>query len=251
VTLFNYEAKLSKLRELEARMGETDFWDDQPKARRVVAELKSMKAQIDPLTDAITRFGDAKLGYEMAKEAGDKDLLKEADEQLFILQSKMDKVELQSLLSGKHDHRNCFITIAAGAGGTEAEDWCEMLFRMYLFYCEKMGWGIEEVDKSYGGEVGIDSVTLHITGPYAFGYLNCERGTHRLARVSPFNAQGKRQTSFASVEVTPRSRRPRSRFRRRTSTSWSSPAPPARAARTSTRSRPPCGSRTSPPASRW
>jgi peptide chain release factor 2 len=115
----------------------------------------------------------------------------------------MDKVELQSLLSGKHDHRNCFLTISAGAGGTEAEEWCEMLFRMYLFYCEKMGWQIEEVDKAYGGEVGIDSVTLHIKGPYAFGYLSCERGTHRLARVSPFNAQGKRQTSFATVEVTP------------------------------------------------
>jgi peptide chain release factor 2 len=165
--------------------------------------LKTLKAQVDPLQEVISRFEDARLGYEMAKEAGDKDLLVEADEQLFQLLSKMDKVELQSLLSGKHDHRNCFLTISAGAGGTEAEDWCEMLFRMYLFYCEKMGWQIEEVDKAYGGEVGIDSVTLHIKGPYAFGYLSCERGTHRLARVSPFNAQGKRQTSFATVEVTP------------------------------------------------
>jgi peptide chain release factor 2 len=139
----------------------------------------------------------------MSREAGDKDLLAEADAQLFQLQGRMEKVELQSLLSGKHDHRNCFLTISAGVGGTEANDWAEMLFRMYLYYCEKMGWAIEEVDRGFGAEVGIDSVTLHVKGPYAFGYLSCERGTHRLARVSPFNAQGKRQTSFATVDVIP------------------------------------------------
>ena len=158
---------------------------------------------MDPLRDVISRFEDAKLAYQMSKESGDKDLLAEADEQLFQIQPRMAKVELQSLLSGKHDHRNCFLTISAGVGGTEANDWAEMLFRMYLYYCEKMGWKIEEVDRGFGAEVGIDSVTLHIQGPYAFGYLNCERGTHRLARVSPFNAQGKRQTSFATVDVIP------------------------------------------------
>jgi peptide chain release factor 2 len=115
----------------------------------------------------------------------------------------MQKVELRSLLSGRHDHRNCFLTISAGVGGTEANDWADMLLRMYIFYCEKMGFEMEEVDKGFGAEVGIDSVTLHIKGPYAFGYLKCERGSHRLARVSPFNAQGKRQTSFATVEVSP------------------------------------------------
>ncbi len=139
----------------------------------------------------------------MSKEAGDNDLLKEADEALFKLTARMGKVELQSLLSGRHDNKNCFLTISAGVGGTEANDWCEMLFRMYLFYCEKMGWKLEEVDKSYGTEVGIDAVTLRVQGPFAFGYLKCEQGTHRLARVSPFNAQGKRQTSFCTVEVTP------------------------------------------------
>jgi len=184
-------------------MGQTDFWDNQEKARKTVAQLKTLKAQVEPLRNVISDFEDAKLGYEMSREAGDKELLAEADEQLFRLQNKMEKVELQSLLSGKHDHRNCFLTIAAGVGGTEANDWAEMLFRMYLFYCEKMGWQIEEVDKGFGAEVGIDSVVLHIKGPYAFGYLNCERGTHRLARVSPFNAQGKRQTSFATIDVIP------------------------------------------------
>lgn len=184
-------------------MGEADFWDNQEKARKTVAQLKTLKAQVEPLRNVIAGFEDAKLGYEMSREAGDKELLAEADAQLYGLQAKMEKVELQSLLSGKHDHRNCFLTISAGVGGTEANDWAEMLFRMYLFYCEKMGWQIEEVDKGFGAEVGIDSVTLHIKGAYAFGYLNCERGTHRLARVSPFNAQGKRQTSFATVDVIP------------------------------------------------
>ncbi len=169
----------------------------------MLGQFKSLKAQVDPLRDVITRFEDARLAYQMSKEAGDKDLLAEADEQLFQIEPKMAKVELQSLLSGRHDHRNAFITISAGVGGTEANDWAEMLFRMYLYYCEKMGWKIEEVDRGFGAEVGIDSVTLHIQGPYAFGYLNCERGTHRLARVSPFNAQGKRQTSFATVDVIP------------------------------------------------
>jgi peptide chain release factor 2 len=184
-------------------MGETDFWDDPVKARKTVGELKNLKAQVDPLRQVIAGFDDARTAYEMSREAGDKDLLAEADEALFSLQSKMDSVELRSLLSGKHDHRNCFLTISAGVGGTEANDWAEMLYRMYIFYCEKMGFDIEEVDKGFGADVGIDSVTLHVKGPYAFGYLACERGTHRLARVSPFNAQGKRQTSFATVEVTP------------------------------------------------
>jgi peptide chain release factor 2 len=184
-------------------MGADGFWDRPEAARKVVSQIKSLKAQVEPIKAALTDLEEAKLALEMAKDAGDKDLLAEADEKLFSLLAQMDKIELQSLLSGKHDHRNCFLSISAGVGGTEANDWCEMLFRMYIYYCEKMGFQIEEVDKSYGSEVGLDYVTLHVKGPFAFGYLSCERGTHRLARVSPFNAQGKRQTSFASVEVAP------------------------------------------------
>ncbi|MDX2147716.1 MAG: peptide chain release factor 2 [Planctomycetota bacterium] len=202
-TLFNYEAKIEKLKELEARMASEGFWDNQSRAKQVVSENKTLKAQVEPLRAVMTEFEDARVAYEMSREAGDKDLLAEADAKLFSLQSRMAKVELQSLLSGKHDHRNCFLTISAGAGGTEANDWADMLLRMYIFYCEKMSFAMEEVDKGFGAEVGIDSVTIHVKGPYAFGYLACERGTHRLARVSPFNAQGKRQTSFATVDVTP------------------------------------------------
>jgi peptide chain release factor 2 len=184
-------------------MGAEGFWDRPEAAKKTVARLKTLKAQTGPLRGVISSFDDARLAYEMSKEAGDKDLLAEADEQLFVLQSRMEKVELQSLLSGKHDHRNCFLTIQAGVGGTEANDWADMLYRMYIYYCEKMGWEIEEVERGFGSEVGLDSVTLLVKGDYAFGSLSCERGSHRLARVSPFNSEGKRQTSFATVDVTP------------------------------------------------
>jgi len=171
--------------------------------------MKSISRQIDPVDQAARDLGDARTAFEMAKEMAtasqpDPELLGECDEALFRLVAKMAQIEQQSLLSGKHDHRNCFMTIAAGPGGTEANDWAEMLFRMYLKFMETHPeWKVEEVDRGFGAEVGIDSVTLHIKGDYAFGNLKCERGTHRLARVSPFNAQGKRQTSFATVDITP------------------------------------------------
>lgn len=186
-------------------MNEAGFWDDQDRAQATVSQMKALKAQTDPLKDVIGMFEEAQVAYEMSKEAGDNDLLVEADETLFGVEGKMQKVELLSLLSGKHDTRNCYVTISAGDGGTEANDWCEMLSRMYIMFFEKQHpeWKIEEIEKSHGTEVGLDSVTYHVDGPYAFGYLKCERGTHRLARVSPFNAQGKRQTSFATVDVTP------------------------------------------------
>jgi len=184
-------------------MNDAGFWDDQPKARKVVNEVKLLKSQLDALRNVIKELDDAKTAYEFFKETGDKDMLAEADAKLFELSGRMSQVELRSLLNGPHDAKNCFLTINAGVGGTEANDWAEMLLRMYIFYCEKMGWQLEEVDKGFGVEVGIDSVTLHVKGAYPFGYLKCERGTHRLARVSPFNAQGKRQTSFCTVEVIP------------------------------------------------
>lgn len=202
-TLFNHGSKVQQLRELEAQMSGDGFWDNQIGAKKIVGQIKALKAVVDPLTDAMAKFEDAKLAYEMAKETGDKELLAEADEGLFALTKKMDRIEQQSLFTGKYDAGNCFLTINAGVGGTEANDWADMLLRMYIFYCEKMGWSLEEVDKGFGAEVGIDSVTLAVRGPYAFGHLSCERGTHRLARVSPFNAQGKRQTSFATIEVIP------------------------------------------------
>ncbi len=204
MTLFNYDAKKSRLGELEEKMAAPGFWDKPDTAQKVVGELKVVKAQITPLEKLHAELEDAQVAFELSKEAGDAELLSEADEQLFELGKRMEQVELQSLLSGKHDHRNAFVTISAGDGGTEANDWAEMLFRMYLkFFDRRPEWKIEELSMQHGVEVGIDSVTLRVSGPFSYGYLSCERGTHRLARVSPFNAQGKRQTSFATVDIIP------------------------------------------------
>jgi peptide chain release factor 2 len=185
------------------QMGAADFWNDPKGAQKVIGELKVLRAQIEPLEGVIKDFEDAQVGYELAKEGGDADMLSEVDESLFRLQGRMATVERQSLLSGKHDHRNCFVSIQAGAGGAEAEDWAGMLERMYLYYWNEMGWKPEEMHRSPGAEAGVSEVSYLLQGPFAFGYMSCERGAHRLARVSPFNAEGKRQTSFATVEVTP------------------------------------------------
>jgi peptide chain release factor 2 len=127
----------------------------------------------------------------------------EADQILTDLESKADSIEIQSLLDGKADPYNCFVTIQAGEGGTEAQDWTEMLARMYLHFWERRGWDVSEVDIQYGEQAGFKSVTYLVKGEYAFGYMKVEAGTHRLVRVSPFNSQGKRMTSFAGVDVTP------------------------------------------------
>ncbi|MFM8816811.1 MAG: PCRF domain-containing protein, partial [Phycisphaerales bacterium] len=184
-------------------MESADFWSEPRSAQRVIDELKVVRAQIEPLEAAMKALEDAKVGYEMAREANDHDLLVEVDESIHRLEADMEKVEAQSLLSGKHDHRSCFVTIQAGVGGTEANDWAEMLERMYLRWWSGMGFKVEEMNRLHGTEVGISEAMYRVSGPFAYGYMNCERGTHRLARVSPFNAEGKRQTSFATVEVTP------------------------------------------------
>jgi peptide chain release factor 2 len=184
-------------------MNEADFWSNQQNAQKTIEEYKLVKAQTQPLEELMAGFEDARVGYELAREAGDKELLAETDDKLYQLTQQMERVELQSLLSGKHDHRHCFVAIQAGDGGTEADDWASMLERMYLYYWSRMEWKAEEINRVPGTEAGISEVVYHVKGPYAYGYMSCERGTHRLARVSPFNAQGKRQTSFATVDVTP------------------------------------------------
>ena len=199
----DYDTKLSERQELQDQMNETDFWNSPEKAQEVIGRFKLTKAQIEPLEQAIAAFEEAQLGLELAREEGDQELLEEADQQLFDLEELMGKVEMQSLLSGKHDHRNCYITISSGEGGTEADDWASMLDRMYLYYFEQSGYKAEELNRIPGTEAGVSTVEYHIKGPFAFGNMKCERGTHRLARVSPFNSQGKRQTSFATVDVTP------------------------------------------------
>ncbi len=184
-------------------MGDPGFWNNQDKANETVAELKVVKAIVSPVAAATGRVEEAVLLWEMAQEADDADTKDEVLSEALALVAEMDRLETLSLLSGKYDPRNCYLTIYSREGGTEAQDWTEMLLRMFIYYCEHQGWDISEVNKTFGEEAGLKDVTLYIKGPMAYGYLSCERGTHRLARVSPFNAQGKRQTSFAAVDVIP------------------------------------------------
>jgi peptide chain release factor 2 len=184
-------------------MGEGGFWDDQEAAKTVVGEVKALKALIDPLTAMLRDIDDVRALHELGEEAGDSASLEEADRTLGELEKRAERVELQSLLDGKNDPKNCFVQIHAGAGGTEAQDWAEMLLRMYLYYFQRRGWDVSEVDRTWGEQAGIKNVTLLVKGEYSYGYLRAESGVHRLVRPSPFNAQGKRQTSFASVDVVP------------------------------------------------
>lgn len=184
-------------------MSATDFWDNQETANKVVTKLKGIKSVLGPVEDATQAIEDARVLWEMAEEADDDDTREEVDTQVTRLGRTLDKIENLSLLSGKYDSRNCILSIYSREGGTEAQDWTEMMMRMYLRYFESVGWDVTELDKTHGEEAGLKDVTLYVKAPFAYGYMSAERGTHRLARVSPFNSQGKRQTSFAAVDVIP------------------------------------------------
>jgi peptide chain release factor 2 len=179
------------------------FWDHQEQAQRVVGELKALRAQVEPVQDLLRRADDVQVLLELADEGRDADAAGEVQRELAAIAQKTDQVELLTLLSGENDRRNCFFSIQAGAGGVDASDFAAMLLRMYLMYLENAGFKITEVDRRDGEEAGIQSATLLVEGPYAYGMLSCEVGVHRLVRISPFNAQGKRQTSFVGVDCFP------------------------------------------------
>jgi len=189
--------------ELEQKMAAPGFWDNQEEARPVVARLKTVKAIVTPVTEMISRIEDLQVHYELAVEENSEEEFREVAQGGGELQADLERLELRTLLSGPHDAGPCFFSIHAGAGGTESCDWAEMLLRMYMRYFERHGYSAEEVDRTDGEEAGIRSITLRVTGPYAYGYLACERGVHRLVRISPFDSQNRRHTSFASVNVLP------------------------------------------------
>jgi peptide chain release factor 2 len=184
-------------------MGQEGFWENPEAAKPIVTEMKTLKATIDPIVQLETALGDVRAMWELGQEAKDQETLAEADRSLADLEAKFEKLEVQALLDGKNDAKPAFFQIHAGAGGTEAQDWAEMLLRMYLYWFEKRGWDVSEVDRTEGEQAGIKDVVLAVRGPYVYGYCRAEAGVHRLVRPSPFNAQGKRQTSFASVDVYP------------------------------------------------
>ncbi len=202
-TLFDLPAKAERLAQLAARMEKPGFWDNQESARKVVQELKTLRAQVEPVQKLIARLEDAEVLVELTEEQGDEQSAAELQQELARIAHELERVELLTLLSGKNDQRPCFLGIQAGAGGVDACDFAEMLLRMYLMYLERNGYSVQEVDRREAEEAGIQSVTLRVEGPYAYGYLSCEAGVHRLVRISPYNAQGKRQTSFVGVDVLP------------------------------------------------
>jgi len=188
---------------LEQTMSVPGFWDNPEAAHSVVAQLKAAKAVVAPVTDLLSRVEDLHTLHELAVEADSAEDLQEAAEEATALLADLARLELRTLLSGPHDGGNCYFSIHAGAGGTESCDWAAMLLRQYLRYFERNDYKVEEVDRTDGEEAGVRSVTVHVTGPYAYGYLSCERGVHRLVRISPFDSQGRRHTSFAAIDVLP------------------------------------------------
>ena len=198
-SVFDFESLPAKLEKLEAQMQEPDVWSDKNRVSKLGSDIKEIKDNISLIESWQSVVDDA----EVALEIQDSDLIKESFSALEKVGQELDKFEIRLMLSGEYDEADAILTINAGAGGTDAQDWASMLLRMYMRWAENRGWKVDLLDKLDGDEAGIKSATIKITGKYAFGYAKAEKGVHRLVRISPFNANGKRQTSFASVEVSP------------------------------------------------
>ena len=184
-------------------MSAPTFWSNAEAAQPVIRELKALRAVVVPAEELARRVEDLASLHELSVEDGGAEAMVEVAAEVGKVQADLEALETRTLLSGSHDARNCYFSIHAGAGGTESCDWAEMLLRMYLRYFERTGYEAGEVDRVAGEEAGVRSISLHVTGPYAYGYLSAERGVHRLVRISPFDAQNRRHTSFASVDVLP------------------------------------------------
>jgi len=180
-----------------------EFWEDKTRAQSKMAEVAALKNKVLPVREMNSRIGDLPLLIEMALEENDEGAAQEALKEVETIQVALDKIELQTLLSGPHDREGAYLTVHAGAGGTEACDWADMLVRMYQRWGAQQGFKVEMIDVQEGEEVGVRGATLRFEGENAYGYLNCERGVHRLVRISPFDSQARRHTSFASIDVTP------------------------------------------------
>jgi len=189
--------------ELEAEASAPDLWDDQAKAQAVTSRLSFVQGEIRRADSLRSRLDDLPVLFELAEAEGDEAALAEANKEVEDLGRAISELEVRTLLSGEYDAREALVTIRAEAGGVDAADWAEMLLRMYTRYCERHGWPVEVYDTSYAEEAGIKSATFAVHAPYAYGTLSVEQGTHRLVRISPFDNQGRRQTSFAGVEVIP------------------------------------------------
>ena len=206
VAVSDLEGIKCALEDLSQQASAPELWDDPEHAQRVTSALSHKQAELNRLTNLASRIDDVEVMVELAQtedESSAEDLLAEAEAECKELRKKLDELEVLVLLSGEYDQREAVVTIRSGAGGVDAADFAEMLLRMYLRWAEKNGYPTKVLDTSYAEEAGLKSVTFEVNAPYAFGRLSVEAGTHRLVRISPFDNQGRRQTSFAAVEVIP------------------------------------------------
>ncbi|HEY9424469.1 MAG TPA: peptide chain release factor 2 [Microterricola sp.] len=201
--VLDVDAITADIARLSEAAGAPDLWDDTENAQKVTSALSHRQSELAKIASITSRLDDLEVLVELANEAGDEDSAQEARTELAGLQKLMGELEVQTLLDGEFDPNPAVVTIRAGAGGVDAADFAEMLMRMYLRWAEKHKYPTRVLDTSYAEEAGIKSTTFEIDAPYAFGTLSVEAGTHRLVRMSPFGAAGKRQTSFAAVEVVP------------------------------------------------
>ncbi|MCR9218756.1 MAG: peptide chain release factor 2 [Alphaproteobacteria bacterium] len=199
----DWDASNKRLAELNARVEDPSLWDDPDAAQKVMRERAALESGVTGYTALEQGLADNLELIELAEAEGDDDVLAEAEAALSALKERAAKLEIESLLSGEADANNCFLEVHAGAGGTESQDWAAMLLRMYYRWAEKKGYKVELIEESPGEEAGIKSTTLKIAGHNAYGWLKTETGVHRLVRISPFDSQARRHTSFSSVTVSP------------------------------------------------
>ena len=192
-----------QLIEYQEDMASPGFWDDLERAQKVNQKAHSTESRIQHFQSLIARADDIEVMMELAEEADDQSMVPEIREEFDKINADLETLRLTTLLTGEYDQCAAILSLHAGAGGTEAQDWTQMLYRMYTRFCERMGFTVKELDLLDGDEAGIKSVSFEVSGDYAYGYLKAERGVHRLVRISPFDANARRHTSFASLDVSP------------------------------------------------
>jgi peptide chain release factor 2 len=201
--IFDVPSQLEHLKTLEKKLLAENLWDDHAKAQEILKEKSNIENSLQPFNSVVKKFEDLSVLLELSVEEGGESLLEDAEEKLKTFVSELDDMELRSTLSLEEDRNNAILTINPGAGGTESQDWAQILMRMYMRWAERKGFGVEIVDLLPGEEAGIKSATLTISGQYAYGYLKGEAGVHRLVRISPFDANKRRHTSFTAILVYP------------------------------------------------
>ena len=197
------ENKEKRIEELEMEMQSPNFWDDPEISNKKMKESKNLKDTVDTMHGLLNQYRDILELIEMGYEENDPAIIPDIQAELDHFKSTFEEIRINTLFSEEYDHNNAILKLNAGAGGTESCDWCAMLFRMYSRWVERKGLSLEILDSLDGDEAGIKSITFQVNGENAYGYLKSEKGVHRLVRISPFNAQGKRQTSFVSLDVMP------------------------------------------------